>query len=628
MDKRRPCDLSEAKQEFRENVKKLRGSLSTYFFILDTKGAGVRKKTIQLTLFIAWSMLSLILLYKTGFVSLLGKSFQYLLVSPPPPDNPIIELVNLLVKEIGPMTAFFFTIILAPFLLAYHAAVQYLSDIYELEDQDIAAKFIWQAAFASEYDSISIVEGKIADKDQNSPIIRIGGPGIINVDLCSAALFEKPNGRPHVIGPVYKPPFKKLKSTEKLFSDLKKKMPKTEKPSIDEKVIEGFERFRFAKNLHDEALVPIEVASRTRDGIPVIAKDVRLVYSIWRGNPSDEELKAIYPYRKEAIPSFFYDASCTVSSIHKGRCTISPIDPMQGIVSAALGSFISQHSLSEFLTSAGEPEKEYLKKRAQEYQDEKDQLDRIPQKTLDFSDNKFSIPDFSPRSEANPLFTEFADEFSINNRKKGVVLYWLGTGTWVVPVETVINKNKEAQKLTKENVKNGSPKSLNKTEDKAKRDELLRLIRQVPLQAAKFSYASSSLRETLIRETLENYIELIKNAWLIADTYEDDYKDIDSIILADASKKIYKTMHAHWVGDKPKTTTTDTNFEEIKKALEKAIKVEKNPDIIKLVRNLLTKVSGDKNAMIRLIVHEKEKSPNSSLKTQIENTIDQLLQDN
>lgn len=555
MDKRRPCTLSEAKEEFRGNIKKLWGSLANYFFILDIKGAASRKTTLQLVLFIVWAVLSLFLLYGSGFAGLLGKSFQYLLTSPPPTENPLVKLFSLLMIEIGPMTVYFLIIVLVPFLLAYQAAAKYLADIYELEDQKIAEKFIWQAAFANQYDSISIVDGEIAEKDENSPIVQIGGPGIINVDLCSAALFERANGRPHVIGPVYKPPQKKLKPTEKLISDIKKKIPKSKKPPDNKNIIGGFERFRYAKNLHDEALAPIEVNSRTRDGIPVIAKDVRLFYSIWRGNPSAEELKAIYPYRKEAIPSFFYAASCTVSSIQKGGCTISPVDPMPGSVSGALSSFISQRSLSEFLTSVGEPEKEALRNRAQEYQNEKDKLDRTQPKTLDFSDEKFKAPDFSPRKQSNPLFAEFAEEFSINNRKKGVVLYWLGTGTWVVPANAVNEKNKDAQKLAKENAKNGSQKSLNNIESSAKREEFLRLVRLMPLQATKIIFAPNSLRESVVTEMLQSYMELIKSAHQIVDAYEEDYQDMDEMIRTDASKKIYNTIYAHWIGSptqKPK----------------------------------------------------------------------------
>ena len=545
---RRPCTLDEAKQEFRENIKKLRSSLVTYFFILDTKGAGLRKKVIQLSLLIVWAILSLILLYGTGFTTLLGKAFQYVLAYPPPAENSLIELFSLIIVRIGPMSVYLFIIVLAPFLLAYRAAVKYLTDIYELDDESIADKFIWQAAFASQYDSISIEDGKIVDKDKNSPIVKIGGPGIVKVDLCSAALFEKPNGRPHVIGPVHKPKPKKLKGTEKLLSELKKKAPKPKKPSSGANVLEGFERFRYAKNLHDEALLPITVEGRTQDGIPVIAKDVRLVYSIWRGEPSEEERKAIYPYRKEAIPSFFYDATCTVSDIIKGGCTISPVDPMRGIISGELSNFIAQRPLSEFLTSAGEPEKAALKKQALEHQDEKDSLDRATQKIFDFSDGKFHTPKFASRSEANPLLGEFVDEFSINNRRKGVALYWLGTGTWVVPKEAISEKNEEAQKLIKENAKNGSAKSLDKVENDAKREEILRLIQQVPLQAKKLLYAPKEYRQEAIKEILESYIELIKSAQQIANDYELDYADMDEIIRKDASKKIYNTIHAHWIG--------------------------------------------------------------------------------
>ena len=79
----------------------------------------------------------------------------------------------------------------------------------------------------------------------------------VEIELDSAALFEKPDGRPHVIGP-------------------------TVKGNV---TLEGFERFRRVIDLRDQYTdpqKPVDVRSRSLDGIPVETKDVQFVYSIWR----------------------------------------------------------------------------------------------------------------------------------------------------------------------------------------------------------------------------------------------------------------------------------------------------------------------------------------------------------
>ncbi len=626
MDNRTPCSLKETQAAFDANRKKLIGSLFNYLFVLDIKGALSRKRILQALFIVIWGILTILMLYGTGVSQKLGDTIQNIFqvaIGNTTLNISIIEslFATILRAIFDPWIILIIPIILLPFVLAYQRAVDYLVDIYELEDPEIAAKFIWQAAFASEYNTISVVEGKITEKDQNSPIVRIGGPGVVNVDFCSAVLFEKPNGRPHVIGPTYKPPPKK-NTLQKYFDKLKKKLFTQKKLPSGNKVLGGFERYRYAKNLRNEALAPIDVNARTREGIPVIAKDVRMVYSIWRGNPSEEEKKAIYPFHKAAIPSFFYSASCTVSKILAGGCTISPVDPMPGIVKGALGNFVAERSLSEFLTAVGAPEKKALEERAKAYKREKDTLDRIanPTDVIDLSGKKFQVPDFTPRYEANPLLSQFADEFSANNRQKGVTLHWLGAGTWVVPHETIAEKNEEAKAITKENRKNGSKEALDKVEKNANKEERLRLIRQVPMQAGKIMYAPSSLRKKVIRETLNSYVELIRNASRLVDIYDTD--ESEGELRESASVEIYNVLKHHSPEPMP-NTSTDMDIETwVRKALRQAIKVDKDAEIQSLYSDLLRRTLGDTDKVIRLIAQEKKESPNLTLKALMKNAIE------
>ena len=78
--------------------------------------------------------------------------------------------------------------------IARKMASLYLDDIFELHDEDLASQFLEEVTFGYGNDRITINEGRVVEKDETSPIILIGGPGAIQVNLDSVALLEKVNG--------------------------------------------------------------------------------------------------------------------------------------------------------------------------------------------------------------------------------------------------------------------------------------------------------------------------------------------------------------------------------------------------------------------------------------------------
>lgn len=539
---RQPCSLNEAFAEFKEHIIKFRTSIVNFLFILDMQGSTLRSRAFGGVSIALWIILAV--RTNNDWLTKLGESIRFIFALGKLPDNPLLDFIFLAIRAFFALPVLrIFAILLAPMLIAYRAAYLYLADIYELEDETIAARFVWQASLGTTYDEIKIKEGQIAREDLNSPIVKIGGPGRIKADLYSAALFEKPNGRPRVVGPkVAKPKEKSAlkKIFEKIIGIIFKKPSGT--------VIEAFEHLRYTKDLRDEILEPFDVSARTREGIKVTAKDVRMVFSIWRGNPTEDELKTIYPYSKRAISHFFYSktskvTSLTIPFIGANAFGTSTPTPMRGIVQSELSNFISSNSLSDFLTAVGKPEKEELLERAKSYQEEKDLIDRIEGKSKDPSGDKFEAPDFIERDQINPLFYEFAEEFSANNRKKGVSLYWLGTGTWITPDPEIIEKNMEAFELSKRNKKDGAEKKLSEAESKEKCEELLRLIRKVPLGTTRSVHTSNLYTETVIKEMLQDYTKIIRDAINLLDIHETDTPKKDFF---QAVRRISQT--AHWVG--------------------------------------------------------------------------------
>lgn len=89
-----------------------------------------------------------------------------------------------------------------PVFIAIEMAGNYITDIFELEDPSVAWKFIGEISLGGASEVLHIRDGKVAEEDRDSPIVLIGGPGHVQVEFDTAVLFEKPDGTPHVIGPV------------------------------------------------------------------------------------------------------------------------------------------------------------------------------------------------------------------------------------------------------------------------------------------------------------------------------------------------------------------------------------------------------------------------------------------
>jgi len=359
----------------------------------------------------------------------------------------------------------YFPIFLAPFFIALQSAALYLADIFELEHVSVARGFIWSVTLTGSEETIRVSQGDISEEDRLSPTFLIGGPGKVIVDLDSVALFEKPDGTPRIIGPTVKEP--RARAT-----------------------LEGFERFRHAidtrdhyVDLRDQDSQSQSVKSRSLDGLPVTATDVRLMFSVYRGEikPSTENP---YPFSREAIKQIIYQATSRVTPelISPSTYEFSWINRMTGLIRRELGTFMSQHKLTEYLANIGLPELERFKQREQNLFEE---VQKIVPPEQDFSTPKEPkiVPEFQPRDKIKNLFTEFAQEFTKRAHSNGVELHWIGVGTWKTSVEIVPEKHLEAWKLSNENLYRESPEVLGKLETEAILEKTMALIQDVPIAA-------------------------------------------------------------------------------------------------------------------------------------------------
>jgi len=456
---------------FKELFVRLGNALLNRIFDLRPERAARRMQYLLLLFFISGFVITLRYYPLTIWAQYVQSVFLYLF-------NPVYAATYV---EGNPLTNFFFfglqafadpralqylPVFLASFFIALQSAAIYLSDVFELEDVSVARSFVWEVALSGSDETIRITQGDISDANRQSSNYLIGGPGKVVVDLDSVALFEKSDGTPRVIGPTGKEPDGKA-------------------------TLEGFERFRQAidirdhyVDLRDQDPRSQSVKSRSRDGMPITATDVRLMFSVHRGKNVKPTSDFPYPFSMEAIEQIIYKASSRVTPELPNPSTyeFSWINNMIGLIRGKLGGFMSQHNLTEYLASIGMPEIEKAKQREVSIAEQVKELTRVAEEQPKPKDVK-PPPNFTPRYMITDLFSQFADEFTKSARNSGVELHWIGVGTWKPPLEIVPEKHLEAWKISQENLKSGNKEAMSKAEGDAIIQKMESLINGVPLVA-------------------------------------------------------------------------------------------------------------------------------------------------
>ena len=383
-----------------------------------------------------------------------------------PVDIAFVNFVNFLLQILyDPRILQYLPVFVAPFFIALQSAAIYLADIFELEDVGVARSFVSGVALAGSDSIIRISHGEVIEEHLEAPTYLIGGPGKVVVELDSVALFERADGTPHVIGPTGNQPGGKA-------------------------TLEGFERFRQALDirnhhvdLRDQNNKSKAVQGRSRDGIPIKATDVHLMFSIYRGENSGISEDIPYPFSKQAVEQIVYSATSRVTPEQTNPSTFefSWINNMIGLIRGGLEGFMNQHNLTEYMASIGMPEIVKVKEREEKIVEEKQKLTQSGDST--YGKKEFKVPDFQARDKIKSLFAQFTDEFTSRARNSGVELHWIGVGTWESSVEIVPEKHLEAWLLTQDNLKNDSPEEMNKLEQKMVIEKMTELIQKVPIGA-------------------------------------------------------------------------------------------------------------------------------------------------
>ncbi len=410
-----------------------------------------------------------------------------------------------------------------PFLVALQLAATYLADIFESK-VEIARTFIWQVALRGGNNKIRIYEGEMDRESEISPVSEIGGPGLVIVELDSAALFERPDGRPHVIGPTVNGPV----------------------------VLDGFERFRQAIDLRDHRTEILDIASRSSDGIPVQAVNVNFLFSVLRNNnqPSSEN-----PYsfsNNNVIESLIYGQAARVTPDGPRPADISKdwAGTMKGLIRKTLGEFMSEHNLTQYLASFGMPEIQSAREQANAVVQVARRVlpPEGPLPTLAIDETP---PPFIPRPEIkSSLFGNFAQAFPVLAAQRGVELHWVGIGSWKTPNEIIPEQHLDAWQLSMDN---HAQQNIGRPDLHPR--HIIRFIQDIPLAR----FVENLKRERSHHEIMFSLLVGYREQFIkILNIMEKKWDGLDSIIInriLEALQHLNRILGlpdgAHWINQRP-----------------------------------------------------------------------------
>jgi len=262
---------------------------------------------------------------------------------------------------------FLFPVLMAG-LLALNLGAAYLTDLFELESAGIAYRYLLGAVFGLSYPVLTIDRGQVQALDQANPLLRIGGPGYLNLHLGFAAVFETIEGQPKIYGPT--------RERTEFF-------------------IQGFERLREVIDLRDQLRQLDEVRTVTKDGIVVYARDVQIVFRAYGGE--QRTAGSPLPVETRSVLGLAYGGQVGEPGLSHWT------DTLPELARNELEAFVSGRTLEEFLA--------------------------LPQQD---SSRREAGPTHVhiPRRELTESFHTAARRSRL--RELGLELVWLGVGTWEV----------------------------------------------------------------------------------------------------------------------------------------------------------------------------------------------------
>ncbi len=205
------------------------------------------RKYITLLLMISVWMLLALLFRNIGLVKDLELNIPFLFIYPK-----IMDIANYLHSLFSINTLLFMALIIIGYRLALQLTSAFLAHNFELDSENISRQYILRSTFSvSNKEMIELENGSLNTKKNQHSLIKLGGPAQVEIKAGNAAVFEKLDGTTEIIASAF-----------------------------DGKIqIEGFEKLRAGYDLRDQSTL-FTIFCRTKDGIPIYIKDLRIIFNI------------------------------------------------------------------------------------------------------------------------------------------------------------------------------------------------------------------------------------------------------------------------------------------------------------------------------------------------------------
>jgi hypothetical protein len=344
--------------------------------------------------------------------------------------------------------------------LARKMAARYLDDIYELDDEDLASSFLEEVTFGYGREKIIINEGRISEEDERSPVILIGGPGLVQVNLDSVALLEKLDGEPRVIHP---------RGTDW-------KLARFERIREIGRRDEVGKREYAIINLRDQFVSGLSIKSRTKDGIPIEAQDIKVIFSILRREKSETEAVQgdAYLFEPSAVESLVYNQTLITPEPSSASGVSFPWNTtVIPLINSELEDLITSRTLSEILATIGQ--REVDESSTNEQTIAKMRVEMTGQTFVPGARKDSPAPRFESRSRITAQFYDPA--FKEKAAQLGVSIEWIDIGTWQLPSSLILDKHKEAWSLSRDNSKKRA--AIERSKKKYELEEIAKLVNSV-----------------------------------------------------------------------------------------------------------------------------------------------------
>jgi hypothetical protein len=193
----------------------------------------------------------------------------------------------------------------------------FLRDLLELPSLRLALDYLYTSLFGGGYPRMTISEGKATLRQPDvNPLLKVGGPGWVDIKLGSAALFERVADPSNVYGP-------------------------------GTHFIRRFETLREAFDLHDLERSRNDIRLLTRDGVPLRLDDMRIGFRIRTRQPRTQTDP--FPVTVNAIRHAAYNRKVT----ERGQNDWA--DAVAGSVQGMITGWIQRRMMDELVPPPSEP---------------------------------------------------------------------------------------------------------------------------------------------------------------------------------------------------------------------------------------------------------------------------------